>query len=215
MGKSNPNRLLVEGRKDQFAIASLMAAHIPWGDSPEEWPVLIREFDGVENLLERGRIALEWKASGMQRLGVVVDANDDFEGRWDRVRDRCAKFFPNLPRDLPQDGLVRVAPDQRRLGVWIMPDNRSRGMLETLLKFLVPDQDNPLWKYAQSTVEQARRKGASFKEQHHDKAEVHTWLAWQDEPGLPLGLALIRKCLDPNSKHAMPFVRWFKKLFEL
>lgn len=47
-----------------------------------------------------------------------------------------------------------------------------------------------------------------------EKANLHTWLAWQDEPGYPPGTALTRQLLDPHKETAAPFVKWFRNLFE-
>ena len=215
MAKRPTKKLLVEGKEDQFAIVGLMSAHVEWGNTPEEWPVQIKDQDGITNLLADGVIPTYLKSSEAETLGIVVDANDQFEGRWQRLRDLCRDAFPDVPADLPEDGLVLQNAEGRRLGVWIMPDNRSRGILETFLTFLVPAEGKALWQYAQRAAAEARKRGAPFNENHTDKARIHTWLAWQDPPGAPFGIALKRKCLDPNSPHAAPFVAWFKELYQL
>jgi Protein of unknown function (DUF3226) len=48
--------------------------------------------------------------------------------------------------------------EQKRLGIWIMPDNRSEGSLETFLRHLVPDQSEPAWKHAIESVEAAAER---------------------------------------------------------
>jgi hypothetical protein len=35
-----------------------------------------------------------------------------------------------------------------------------------------------------------RRKVTQFKDVHLSKAEIYTYLAWQDEPGKPFGIAI-------------------------
>jgi hypothetical protein len=47
------------------------------------------------------------------------------------------------------------------------------------------------------------------------KAQLHTWLAWQDEPGTQLGLAVKRRYLQGDAPLAADFVHWLKRLFEL
>jgi len=113
------------------------------------------------------------------------------------------------------DGLICANASGNRLGVWIMPDNHSRGMLETFLGFIVHNPQNALWTYATTTADGAHQQGASFRDVHRDKAHIHTWLAWQDPPGRTLGSALRDRCLDPNSPVCAGFVAWFKRLFEL
>ena len=215
MGKTNPNRLLVEGADDQYAVAGLMGAHVQWGESEKDWPVFIKDCKGVKRLLEPDLIPLEFQQRSIRRLGIVVDANESSSVRWDSIRNQCQGLVSDFPKELPPTGVICTNSEGKRLGIWIMPDNRSRGMLETFLQFLIPAADEPLWQYAKDAAKHARTVGAPYKDTHIDSAEIHTWLAWQDEPGPPFGTALKRKCLDPASDRAQPFVEWFKRLFEL
>ena len=96
-----------------------------------------------------------------------------------------------------------------------MPDNVSKGGLETFLKFLVPNEAESTWKHAAESVGMARTLGAPCRECHLTKAELYTWLAWQDPPGYSPGRALTKKVLDPRSSHAKMFVSWFRELYEL
>ena len=57
--------------------------------------------------------------------------------------------------------------------------------------------------------------GAPFLPNHRDKALIHTWLAWQDEPGRQLHDAVKHAMLDPTLPYAAPFLAWFKELYEL
>jgi hypothetical protein len=103
----------------------------------------------------------------------------------------------------------------KRLGIWIMPDNVERGMMETFMTFLVPEQQQDVWQLAQSSSHQARGLGAQFREVHRDKATIFTWLAWQDPPGQSLGTALVQRALDPHAPYAGRFVAWFRQLYGL
>ncbi len=60
-------------------------------------------------------------------------------------------------------------------------------------------------------VEQERR----FPENHTIKAQFHTWLAWQQEPGKPMGQAITKKFLDSNSPSALQFISWVTRVFGL
>ncbi|SEA57218.1 hypothetical protein SAMN05216455_10910 [Segatella bryantii] len=53
----------------------------------------------------------------------------------------------------------------------------------------------------------------NYKKVHKSKARVHTYLAWQDEPGLPLGIAVTKKIFNPESSNAKVLVDWLKRLF--
>ena len=96
-----------------------------------------------------------------------------------------------------------------------MPDNQFSGMLEDFLVQLIPENSRDLLEIAENCVAEARRNGAPFKEVHRTKAEVHTWLAWQDEPGKQLHQAVDHRVLDPEKPESRPFVDWFRRLFQL
>jgi hypothetical protein len=49
-----------------------------------------------------------------------------------------------------------------------------RGMLETFLQFLLPENDKDLWEFAEQSCRQAANCGAPYKEAHLDKAKIHT-----------------------------------------
>jgi hypothetical protein len=96
-----------------------------------------------------------------------------------------------------------------------MPDNKSNGMLETFLGYLVPNPNDILLSVAQEAVLKAKSLGAPFKESHTSKANIHTWLAWQAPPGRQLHQAVMERILSPSSQSASPFVAWFCRLFEI
>ena len=52
-----------------------------------------------------------------------------------------------------------------------------------------------------------------YKPVHRSKAKIHTYLAWQDVPGRPMGQAITTNILNANSELAVKFVKWLKKLF--
>ncbi len=212
--RNPPKKLLVEGDEDKRVIPQLIEANgIRWGEKRDTWIVEIEQCDGFENMVKQGVIEIELKASGREVLGIIADANDKAEERWESLRNRCIQSFPDLPSELPPTGLVCESETGLRLGVWLMPDNQSHGMMETFLTYLVPDGSNPVLKYAESARDEARAIGAPYKKLHADKAKIHTWLAWQDPPGRPLHNAVMERLLDPCSPHAAAFVRWFRSLF--
>jgi hypothetical protein len=110
--------------------------------------------------------------------------------------------------------LIHTNSDGLKLGIWLMPNNVSCGMLEAFLLDLIPEGD-PLIGYANKAAKTAQRLGAPFKPAHHQKAIVHTWLAWQDEPGAQLHQAVKKQVLASTGPHAAPFVKWFRELFDV
>jgi hypothetical protein len=205
----NPKRLLVEGHEDLYAVAQLMGHHIDWPDKKENAPVSIVPCGSISELMDLGYLSTLLKASRrvVATLGVLIDADDSIHERWEWFRKAFEIYFPDIPSALPGEGLIADNADGKRLGVWIMPDNCSSGMMETFLRYLVKTEDEPLWTYAKEAFQNAKAIGADCKDVHVDKAHIHTFLAWKDPPGQALGNAIVKKVLDAHSPSAAPFVK--------
>lgn len=217
--RKNERKLLVEGKVEQRTIPELIEAQgVTWeltGDKGErQFAVAIEEMGGTTKLLNVQNLSVRMKDPTTRILGIVIDADDDPLGRWKSIRQACLPSFPSLPGAIPKEGLI-TDHNGKRFGVWIMPDNESRGMLETFLLFLAPSEEDQLVKLAKQVCKDAKDAGAPFKDVHSAKAEIYTWLAWQDEPGQQLHAAVQQRILNPASTHAAPFASWFINLFEL
>ena len=93
-----------------------------------------------------------------------------------------------------------------------MPNNRTSGILEDFLRFLVP-QPNILFDHAKTSVAAIPEGERRFKPLDEPKAVIHTWLAWQEEPGRPFGTAISACFLDPNVPEVDVLADWLKRLF--
>ena len=116
---------------------------------------------------------------------------------------------------LSADGLI-IHPLERCdavVGIWIMPNNNLEGMLEDFaLKLVSPE--NALMQKAESVLIELEAGGIQqYKEVHRSKAKVHTFLAWQDEPGRPMGQAIAAHVLNPDAEQAKVFINWLNKLY--
>lgn len=60
---------------------------------------------------------------------------------------------------------------------------------------LIDDQDH-LIGHADSATAKGEKLGAPFRKRDRLKALVHTWLAWQEEPGRTYGTAIQRDIFD-------------------
>lgn len=209
------NKLLVEGKQDLFCIAYLLDHSIVWGNRPDECVDGSLEYEEIDELLGPDEIETVLQTPGLEAVGIVVDANGNAQARWEQVRSHCLRDFPSLPLPLPPQGVHEVNGAGLRLGVWILPDNQAAGMLETLLAKLIPTNQSPILDYARESVAEARTRGAPVQSAHVPKAEIHTWLSWQDPPDLQLHQAIVARVLDPASPLAVPFVEWFIRLFQL
>lgn len=212
---NHKNVLMVEGRQDKFVIPELIeASGVDWG-TRQNPVVFIRDCGGYERLIDPLEISTALKESGLDTLGIMLDADEYPDQRWQSLKDACLKSIPDLPVELPDTGLIHVTQDGKRFGIWMMPDNRMRGMLETFLAYMVPEANDVLWTYSQAVVEEAHCKNAPFSKFHRDKAQIYTWLAWQDPPGRQLHQAVMERILDPHHPRAQIFISWFRQLYEL
>lgn len=225
----NAKLLLVEGLHDRMVLAEVFekATGLPWEPSPRQFLVEIEGCGSDDEVLRR--IDVRWKESGRRIVGVVIDA-DASGGRWAQVCARApADTRALLPGDLPHDGLVLEMYGGRRFGVWIMPDNQSPGMLETFLTRLRSSMPEALGSHVLASMDHAkalmnahatenpglRPPIRPWKEIHRHKAEIHTWLAWQDPPGVRLHEAVRNELLDVHAPLAQAFVSWMRRLYDL
>ena len=215
MSQNNSKRLLVEGADDLFVVVGIMEHHVQWPRQKEMAPVLIEFVGSVDGILDPIYLSTKLKESGLEILGVMIDADDQPEFRWQRFRDLCKHTISTLPEQMPPEGLIVDCLSGLRLGFWMMPDCSSSGMVETFLRHLVPEPEGALWTHATVSTDQARTHGARYRDVHTHKALVHTWLSWQDPPGERLGIALTKKIFDSQAPAARKFVNWFIQLYKL
>lgn len=227
-----PGLLLVEGRDDMHFVQQLcnrtkLSNQTLFSIDPMR-AAEDKGYSGSQEVVVRLRAELSKFA--YLRIGVVVDADDRPDGVWESLRN--VMLESGYPSDaLPERAQRRpvvvgphldAVPPLPRVGIWIMPDNRSEGMLEDFVRRLVPSSD-PLIALAEAAVDGVRstvpeRSGHGveqrFGDVHRPKALIHTWLAWQPVPGTALGLALTRRYLDANHELFKSFEAWLREIFE-
>ena len=213
MALSHPNLLLVEGHDDLQSIAALMGAYTPWPEDKHKAPVWIQLGKSAEEILLPAYLPIHIKNPETAILGVVFDADKSPAARYRRVASICAPYF-DFPADLPAKGLV-LEKNKKRFGLWIMPDNSSDGDIEVFLKYLVPDLNGPTWNHAEESVKKATALGCPCHDVHIAKANLYSWLAWQEPPGQSPGRAVTQNILNPLCPEAKPFADWFMSLYKL
>ena len=200
------NIILVEGQDDRFVVIELATAH---GLTPKIDFEVKEKIQGIEQLLRN--LSYSLLEDKTLRYAVIVDADSDVLASWAKVRDRLERCGYQVPAEIEPGGVVVEGVDLPRVGVWLMPDNVNPGMLEHFLGQIVVEGDT-LWPHAQQVVDSLPHR--PFPASHEFKAKIHTWLAWQEEPGKPYGLALKSGNPDPHSPNATAFVTWLKRVFE-
>lgn len=195
-------RLLVEGPDDAHLVKNLLREHHVVLNKED-----IVECGGIATLLDES-LPTHLKGS-YDAIGVIVDADAHLSSRWQAICDRLARRKYATPKEPPPDGLI-LRPPKPLVGVWLMPDNTVAGTLEDFARHLIPEQDD-LWPHATAAVSAIPRP-RRFPPTAERKAEIHTYLAWQHEPGTPLRLAVTKRYFQTDGSLAQRFVDWVRKL---
>ena len=198
--------LLVEGDNDCHVVMALCAAHTV----PETFGIYQCGSDvGVLKRLN----ALIIRPNPPQVIGVMLDADKpSITGRWQSIKGKLRHYNYAFPTTPDADGtVVESVADEPKLGFWLMPNNQDSGMLEDFCAELAEPASLA---FARECVEQAHgRNVTTFKAVHRSKAVIHTYLAWHDEPGYPLGKAITSQALRPHTDVAVRFTNWLIRLF--
>lgn len=215
--------LWVEGTDDAQALASLLRRHrieIRVKSKASEVGE-IKISGSIEKLLEGMKVQISQRRT--QPIGFVVDVDidpekpeDSIRNRWNSIRNRLMDLGLDCPvapdvEGTIVEGVVNLVPS--KVGIWLMPNNANTGMLEDFLLELV--KEDGLLPHAQSATDEAMVIGGRFPAIHRSKAIVHTWLAWQEKPGLPFGTAIKAEYFRHDTESALAFVDWFKRLFQV
>lgn len=175
----------------------------------------VKSLGGVETLLDSVPVRLKASEDG-DIVGVVIDADTELGVRWQSLRDHLIRLgYAPVPENPVPDGTIIDPPVDLllpRVGIWIMPDNQANGILEDFLRFLVPD-GSKLFEHVVASVAGIPAEERRFSQLAESKALIHTWLAWQEEPGKPLGTAITARYLDPNIAQVDILVSWLQRLF--
>jgi len=205
----NKKILLVEGIDDEHVLK-----HVCGNRGLPKFDKIIPH-GGVDNLLESFPVRLKASEDG-DVVGVVIDADTQIASRWESLRDRLVLVgYENVPANPTPGGTILPPPAGTmlpRVGVWIMPDNQANGILEDFLRFLVPT-GSQLFALVETSVASIPADEMRFSVLARPKALIHTWLAWQQEPGKPLGTAITARYLDPGVAQVDVLISWLNRLY--
>lgn len=200
-----PSRLLlVEGESD-VAVALHLWRRLHHGDDP---PFTIEAANGITGILER--IEAEVDAPGRTHLGFVIDADDDPDERWAALKGKL-QLASISTGDLSTDGLRVRGTMPKAVGVWMMPDNEQAGELEDFLREMIPQADL-LWPVTEACIKEIMKVDRRFATGEQLRAEIHSWLAVQDRPGMP-GPAIKSGLLSIDGDLAQRYGRWMERIF--
>lgn len=104
-----------------------------------------------------------------------------------------------------EDGLKDV-------GLWVMPNNADDGMLEHWMAGCLKVDEQPRFDHACQVIDTLPWP-AKFKPLRRPKAEIATWLAWQERPGEDLYNAIEAGLLDDTTPLFMGLSEWLGRTF--
>ncbi len=196
--------LMVEGRNDLHVVEHIRKQELHLVNFD------VREMKNLDRLLDT--IALEIKAPGREVVGLVIDANDSIDERWDTVMGKLKDigiFAPNRPNEAGT--IIEANENFPKVGIWLMPDNKSSGELEDFVQQMIASND-PVWPRSVSYIESIPSEDRKFKKNKEMKAKVYAWLSTIEPPGL-MGFAISSGYLRCDGHLCKSFVAWIEKLF--
>ena len=206
---SHPRVLLVEGPDDKHVVIHLRER----SGLAQNFEIVEKE--GINSLLDS--IEVEVDIPGRTVLGIVLDADDNPSARWQALTDRLNRLrqedrfdLPELPAQPEPSGTI--IEGRLRIGVWLMPDNRSTGELEDFVGSMIPSGD-PVWPLAEAYIEGIPPAERKFGPGKIQRAKVHAWLATREEPRR-MGLAIKARDLVTDGANSAAFVGWLRTLFQ-
>ena len=195
--------LLVEGQDDKHIVDHVYRKR--FGSEP---PFEIEDSGGFTLL--RDKIGLTLRAPDREVVGIIVDANDDLMARWASVTDRIRNVCPDIELGDPApDGTI--VGNEPRVGIWLWPDNESRGEIEDFVARMIP-YDDSVWPLSRRYIEGIPEEHRHFSRGKTRRAEVHAWLATRGEPRR-MGTAIRAGDLNVDGALVERFASWLGKLF--
>lgn len=209
-----PKKLLVEGNDDLHVVAHIRNNY-QLNDNFE-----IVDCKSVDKVNKK--LTALFQARNTEVIGIIVDADADtanmenaLKARWDSLGYVLTKQGYTMPTSAHTHGTIIPGSDRNpKIGIWLMPDNvQQPGMLEHFVAMLIP-VDDKLKPVAEEVLNGLEAEGINgYKPIHRSKALIHTWLAWQEAPGTPMGLAITKTYLDHNTELCQCFATWLRELF--
>ena len=205
LNQQSSNRvLLVEGHNDEHVVVHLRKRDPSFSNIDFD----IEDKRGLPNLLES--IVSEIQTPDRQAVGILVDADDCVRKRWNEVTKELSEVGIQAPSNSKKKGTIINTNGKPRVGIWLMPDNKSPGKLENFVKRTIP-QNDPVWPLSQDYINKIPETDREFKPPKIVKAKVHAWLATRKDPGL-MGRAV--RDLDIKNALCQEFLDWLKVLFK-
>lgn len=153
-----------------------------------------------------------------ERLAIVVDADKavdggGFENTLTQLNQHINIEGYALRASTTPNGLLFAHNDGLNdIGAWIMPNNADEGALEHWIQSNLHPSESALMMHAQASINQIPG-GPKFKDIRRVKAEVATWLAWQEAPDHGLWQAVKPGLLNEAAPQMQALKTWLETVF--
>ena len=221
--KQRERTLLVEGEDDKKFFTTLLKKDLKLeeNDFIIEPPKATGEAyrNGINTLLKILPSRLAFVKSGViRKLAIVIDADSDnfgFIHRRTQITDILKNHGYSI-NDLPNTtntGEIFNHPDGFIVGLWIMPNHVNNGMFEDcLLETIHTTSQLALLATARDTIKNLGSQRL-FIDKHISKAELSTWLAWQEDIGMSVGYAYHKGLFNKEHSNIQSLITWLQKVF--
>jgi hypothetical protein len=177
---SSSKLLVVEGQDEERLFSEALAA---WGVDAQILPIGGKTKLGANLKTLRN----DTRYPGVSTIAVLRDADDDAQAALRSVRGALSGAGLTPPGEHG-----RFSTGTPRVGIYVLPDGATPGMLETVC---LQSADARLVACADAYFNCAKLAGAQISAEM-DKARVHAWLATRPRPDLRLGEAAAAGYLD-------------------
>lgn len=204
--------LLVEGNDEKWFCIQLIKA-IEMNQNPENLDIQVIDIQGNQNF--SSSLSLIVKSpyfDEVTTIGFIRDAEKNpAESSYNSTCTSIKKYLSNFP--IPEIGKTKTE-NGLTCGIFIMPDNKTAGMLENLC--LESVRTNPLYGNAEDYVMQAELllTESEQKKYNKPKALIQTYLAGQSEIVNTLANAAKKGLWDFSNPVFNDFITFIKKLIQ-
>ncbi len=217
--------LIVEGKEDQSLVCALLkkinGATIK-STNPKEVKVNNKLFlqvydaDGVDNAKIKFKQFIKDRDQ-YETVGLMVDLDSgkeaNIQSRWQFFKDTAKESYGySVPDRFDNAALMfESIANYPKIGLWLMPDNATEGMLEDFAIKLIKE-DDILIAHSNDIVIGLPEK--RFRPSYNSKAILHTWLAWQEYPNADIWRGFDNNYFDVTNQLCVGFMHWIEEMYK-
>ena len=205
------NRLLLVEGNDEYWFCIQLLKSIGYNENPDQLDIQVIDMEGNQNFSSSLNLITKLpKFDLVTTIGFIRDAEQNSAASaYSSACDSIKKYISRFP--IPEIGEVKTE-NGLNCGIFIMPDNSTCGMLETLC--LESVKTNPLYKEAEVYVDNAESllPEPDRKKYNKPKAMVQTYLAGQPKIVNTLANAAKRNIWDYSNPVFADIVSFIKNL---